>query len=125
MDKLKAEGIPNRRPDWLASAIDGILNHLIFRLKSDKIVELETRVEEIKQVCKPLEGFKLSHTLLHGDYAEDNLGVFIRLKNRRDVAVFDWNTCYIGNPLYDLVRSSSPFTFGIFDKDVISWYSAK
>lgn len=124
MERLREAGVPDRSPTWASSAIDEILSHPVLQPKSDKLIELQSCVGEIKEICETLSGTKIPLTLVHGDYVQENLGAFEWVYDRSEVAVFDWYTCCIGHPLYDAVRGSLGFAFGIRDEEA-KWYMTK
>lgn len=121
IDELKASGLPDRGPAWLASSIEVILDHPALHPRSRDWFELQGRIGEIMEICETLLSFRIPQTLVHGDFLKVNMGVMPGPK--RVVNIFDWNTCCIGHPLYDLTRVTTRiWNYGVEDDDAIDSY---
>lgn len=110
---LLAAGFPDRRLDILAGQIDEVLAYaaaipstwrdVLSRAELDALFALAPR---LKQMCAELAGYRVPHTLEHGDCHAAN----ITLAGER-LVVFDWSDACVAHPFFILLPFFTEYTW--------------
>ncbi|KAI0563157.1 Aminoglycoside phosphotransferase [Gracilaria domingensis] len=108
MDELRKGGLKVRDSEWLYSNIHQLLHHegLEKAVKgSQKYTELlrdiQSREEEVKEICRTISSYGIPNTLVHGDISEGNVGVR-DVGGGRGYCFYDWGYAHIGQPFADI-----------------------
>lgn len=97
------------QPKVATTCIESIPDHPTLHPKSPKLVEVESRIGEVIEICETILKFKIPQTLVHGDFIRLNVGSFVGLNEEEVPAIFDWNNCFIGHPFFDLKWMATQF----------------
>lgn len=104
VDDLLAAGFPDRRLDILAEQIDEVLAYAAAMpatwrdaLSPAELDALFALAPRLRQMCKELAGYRVPHTLEHGDCHAAN----ITMAGER-LVVFDWSDACVAHPFFIL-----------------------
>ncbi len=105
VDDLLAAGFPDRRLNILAGQIDEVLAYAAAMpstwrdaLSPAELDALFALAPRLKQMCKELAGYRVPHTLVHGDSNAAN----ITLAGER-LVVFDWSAPCVAHAFFILL----------------------
>lgn len=113
VDDLLATGFPDRRLDILAGQIDEVLAYAAAMpstwrdgLSPAELDALFALAPRLRQMCKELAGYRVPHTLEHGDCHAAN----ITLAGER-LVVFDWSDGCVAHPFFILLPFFTEYTW--------------
>lgn len=92
-------GCPERRLDQLAGQIDSLLADLptMPGLSPEEIAQLQGLAPQLQGLCAKLSGYRIPHTLEHGDFHAQNI-----ILTDQGALYFDWSDCAIAHPFFSL-----------------------
>jgi hypothetical protein len=102
---LLAAGCPDRRLDWLAAGIDGLLSDTSLLtagygwLSGEDIARLRSLAPAWKHMCAELATYNVPYSLEHGDLWASN----IISKGPGDYLFFDWSDSSISHPFFSVL----------------------